>query len=302
MKFVSCLLFMILLSSCNLMEWNQSRLSKNFERKNIRERVFTNEEHSIRYFEGGTGETVLLIHGFGGDAQVTWYKTLVDLVGDYHVIAPDLLWFGQSKSSAEANLESQEDAMFDLLKDRNVTNCAIAGISYGGFVVSSMVYRDPDFFSKVCIIDSPGVTYDVSLLDILCIDQKVSSVDEIFVVKNSRQLKALYDLAFYKNVKIPERLMEEAYQFYFSKNHKEQTSLINSLLADADDYLALGKIDFPETTVIWGEYDEVFPLSEGEVLAKFMNAKFEKIEKSGHAPNVEQFKEFEKIFRMFLSN
>src|SRR5690606_8108353 len=103
-------------------------------------------------------ETLLLLHGFGGDAQITWRKMYLDLSDDYHVIAPDLLWFGESSSSAAPNLAAQVDAVMDLLKYKSINKCAVAGISYGGFVVTGLIYAYPDYFTKIGIIDCPGVT------------------------------------------------------------------------------------------------------------------------------------------------
>ena len=97
------------LASCNLAKWNQKHLTKKFERHDVSEAVFEANGHSIHYFEGGNikGDVIVLIHGFGGDAQVTWNKTIVDLSKDYRVIAPDLLWFGESVSNHPANIYAQ---------------------------------------------------------------------------------------------------------------------------------------------------------------------------------------------------
>ena len=290
----------MIFGSCNLAKWNQNRLTKKFVKKDVKEAFFTNEEHRVHYFEGGTGKTILLIHGFGGDAQITWYKTIMDLSKDYHVIAPDLLWFGQSKSKAEPDLNAQVDAMFDLLADRGVEKCAVAGISYGGFVTSGMFYKQPDFITDVCLIDSPGVTYDAALLDVLCEKENVKTVDEIFVVEDANALKRLYDLAFYKKQHIPKSILKDAYHLYFAENHTELRGLIHSLKNNADDYLVQDAIGFPNAAVIWGENDAVFPLSEGEKVAKFMGAKFHVIPDAGHAPNIEKFKEFEGLLRNWI--
>lgn len=300
MKVAAAIIMLVFISSCNLAVWNQNRMTKKMDRNEVHEAFYKNEEHAIHYFEGGAGETVLLIHGFGGDAQITWYKTMIDLSEDYHVIAPDLLWFGQSKSTAKPNLDAQVDAIMDLLKDRKVNKAAIAGISYGGFVTSGLVYKYPKFFTKVCMIDSPGVTYNVSLLDSLCAKQKVASVDEIFVVKNADQLKDLYDLAFLKKTHLPKGIMKDAYELYFDENHLELTALLHTLKKEQSKFLSATGFVFPPTTVFWGDNDVIFPISEGQKLAKFMNADFKLIEKSGHAPNIENYKDFQAKFRNFL--
>lgn len=53
------------------------------------------QEHQIAYWEGGTGPTLLLIHGFP-TASWDWHKMWTDLTSRFHVIAPDMMGFGYS--------------------------------------------------------------------------------------------------------------------------------------------------------------------------------------------------------------
>jgi pimeloyl-ACP methyl ester carboxylesterase len=289
-------------SSCNLAKWNQKHLTKKYKRKGIEERIFQNEEHTVHYFEGGQGETVLLIHGFGGDAQLTWNKSIQDLSKDYHVIAPDLLWFGQSVSNKEAELATQVDAMFDLLEDRKVKKCHVAGISYGGFVALGMVYQQKEMFEKMIIIDSPGITYDIKLLDDLAKKQNEERFQDIFVVKSPKDVKELFDLAEYKPPRIPKGVLNDFYDLYFDQHHPELDQLLTTLPAEQEKFKAAQMTDFPPSLVIWGQYDEVFPSAEGKKFANFLGADYLEVPNTGHAPNIEKFKIFQRYLREFLEN
>ena len=302
MKWIFFIGIFFMLNACNMVRWNQKQLSKKFERNGIVEGHFQNDEHSIRYFEGGEGETVLLLHGFGGDAQVTWRKMFMDLSENYHVIAPDLLWFGKSTSTATPNLDSQVDAVKDLLDDKKIDQTAIAGISYGGFVVTGLIYAYPDLFTKIGIIDCPGVTYDVANLDTLCATQGVKSVDEIFVVKTPEDIQELFDLGSYNQRNIPNGILEDIYTVYYDQHHEKLTKLILSLKEEQGRFAVDTTLSFAPTTIFWGEFDRVFPIEEGEKLADFMNADFQMIPNAGHAPNVENYKDFLVAFRSFLEN
>ncbi len=52
-------------------------------------------DHRIMYLEGGRGETVLLIHGFGADKD-NWTRFAGYLTPSYHVIIPDLPGSGKA--------------------------------------------------------------------------------------------------------------------------------------------------------------------------------------------------------------
>lgn len=290
----------LLANACNLPLQNQKRLTKKFSRNGVVEKTYTNVTDTIHYFEGGIGDTLVLIHGFGGDAQVTWFKTIQDLAKDYHIIAADLLWFGRSSSSRQPNLNAQVAALSQLLAEKKVNRYHIAGISYGGFVSLGLFYNNPAQVKSICIIDSPGVTYNLSLLDTLCLQEGVQSVDEIFVVENPAQVQKLFDLAFYKDRKIPKGVLENVYNLYFNLHHDELRTLLSTLVLDKAYFMDLSRPQFPKSLVIWGEEDAVFPLSEGRKLANFMDADFTVIPEAGHAVNIEQFASFQQIFRDFL--
>src|SRR5438874_13518496 len=79
----------------------------------------------IRYTDQGKGEPVLLIHGFGANAEVQWALpgVLKDLARDYRVIAYDNRGHGKSGKPHDAKkygMEMVEDAvrLLDHLKIR----------------------------------------------------------------------------------------------------------------------------------------------------------------------------------------
>lgn len=294
--------FVLGLTSCNTMVWNQNRLNKKLEKKDIIEQSFVTSESTIHYYKGGEGPKVLLLHGFGADAQVTWHKTMRKLSKNYTVIAPDLLWFGQSNSSMTPNLESQVRAMIALMNTSNIDKFSIAGISYGGFVTMAMYYTIPKRIEKICLIDSPGVTYDIEEMKILCKENDVEDIAGIFVVKEPEGVQKLMNLAFYKDKKIPKKILNQTYELYFSQHHKELTSLLRTLPAEQSRLLSIDIDTYPKSLVIWGIEDDVFPLKEGEKLAEHMGAEFFQIEKAGHAPNIEKFKIFQDKLESFLAD
>src|SRR3984893_5649779 len=49
----------------------------------------------IHYAEAGSGPTVILLHGLGGD-WTNWALNIGPLAANYHVLAPDQIGFGKS--------------------------------------------------------------------------------------------------------------------------------------------------------------------------------------------------------------
>ena len=297
------LIFILSISflSCNVVQWNQNRLSKKFERKGIHEGYYETEDHHVHYWEGGEGDTVVLIHGFGADGQMTWNTSIQDLVKDHYVFVPDLLWFGESHSKKEANLTSQIDAMYALLDHKGISHFKLVGISYGGFVVLGMTYQRPESIEKLVIVDSPGMTYNIDLLDSLCVQEGVERVQDIFVVRDAPGVHKLLEVTSIKPKKVSDKILQSTYEVYFDQHHDELDALLETLPAEKDKFGELPE-NFPPSVVIWGRQDWVFPLGEGEKLAKYLGGEIKVVENAGHAINFDNFKSFEFYLREFLDN
>jgi pimeloyl-ACP methyl ester carboxylesterase len=304
MKFISILVLIFSMSSCNLAKWNQDSLTKKFDRNDINEHVLEENGHSIHYFSGGNecGEVILLIHGFGGDAQVTWRKTILDLSKDYTVIAADLLWFGQSKSDQKKDIYSQINAIETLLNFLRIDSFSVAGISYGGFVAMGLAQVRENQVNKLIIVDSPGITYNTALLDSMVSQNGVNEVSDIFVPRTPEKVQALFDFVAHKDKKLPKRILQDVFDLYFSGNQEELKQLIVSLPDQKAEFLEKGFEQIPKSYLIWGEFDEVFPLVEGTKLADYLGAEIMIVPKAGHAPNIENYKSFEEFLRYCLDD
>ena len=50
------------------------------------------------FLDAGSGPDLVLLHGgeYGASAEITWRSNIEALAGDFHVVAPDLLGWGQT--------------------------------------------------------------------------------------------------------------------------------------------------------------------------------------------------------------
>ena len=95
------MLFVVLqlLIACRIYPKVESYQDQKLDQAEMQENVFHSESVQIHYWEGGNmqGEPLLFLHGFGGDAAWAWSMNFPDFSEKYHIIAPDLLWFGTSE-------------------------------------------------------------------------------------------------------------------------------------------------------------------------------------------------------------
>ena len=98
---------------------------------------FTINGCSIELLRGGTGETLLFLHGAGGIKE--WSPYLDALAEKYDVLAPSHPGFGASDNPDW--LDSMSDLAFfylDLLEELDLRDVHLVGNSLGGWIASEV--------------------------------------------------------------------------------------------------------------------------------------------------------------------
>jgi pimeloyl-ACP methyl ester carboxylesterase len=114
----------------------------------------------IRYLEKGSGEPVVLIHGYAGNLDRTWVESGVmdDLAKDYRVIALDLRAHGKSgkpRDPAQYGTQVSQDVV-RLLHHLGVRAAHIVGYSYGGVTTAKLLATNPECFLTAILVASSG--------------------------------------------------------------------------------------------------------------------------------------------------
>lgn len=116
------------------------------------------------YYEvRGTGPSVLLIHGGGGDAgTVTGLAEI--LASDFTAVAYDRRGLSRSQRPPDWKQTSVEEHAEDaaqLLKVLEVAPAAVVGISLGAVIALELLLRDPDLVRCASLLD-PGPSLSAS--------------------------------------------------------------------------------------------------------------------------------------------
>jgi pimeloyl-ACP methyl ester carboxylesterase len=107
------------------------------------------------YFEPrGTGEPLLLLHGFSGSSQ-NWTLLAPNLGTDFRLIVPDLRGHGRS-GTLTAPFRHQDAAadMLALLDHLKISSCKAIGISAGGNVLLHMATRQPERITAMVLVSA----------------------------------------------------------------------------------------------------------------------------------------------------
>ena len=100
--------------------------------------------HSV-YLEGGRGEPLILLHGFGANKD-NFLRVARQLTPHYRVIVPDLTGFGESSHPAGADYmpAAQAERVRALAQALGLRRLHLGGSSMGGQIAMSYAVLHPD--------------------------------------------------------------------------------------------------------------------------------------------------------------
>lgn len=111
----------------------------------------------IPYLDGGQGEVLLLIHGFGGDKD-NFTRIARFLTPHYRVIIPDLPGFGDATRNLKASytMAEQVGRIHGLVTQLGITRLHLGGNSMGGFIAAQFAAPYGHMVASLWLLDPAG--------------------------------------------------------------------------------------------------------------------------------------------------
>lgn len=217
----------------------------------ISSRYTSIDGYRIHYFEGGSGQPILLIHGLGSRAE-DWADLMPQLVhGGRHVYAIDMLGYGRSSRPVDAAYSIPEEAgvVEKFLVSQNLGQTDLAGWSMGGWVAIRVSLDEPERIRRLAIYDSAGLRFDLPF--------KAS----LFWPDNPAALTALNDLLSPGRARQIPALMQRDILRLVERNGWIVRRSMESMLTGADlvdDRLS--ELKMP-VLIAWGKNDQLTPVA-----------------------------------------
>lgn len=265
----------------------------------VQKNIDINELH-IEYLEGGQGDVLVLLHGFGGNKD-NWTRIAKYLTPHFRVIIPDLPGFGESTRNFEANYAyaAQVDRLHKFIKALGVSTFHLGGNSMGGAIAGTYAaYYGNDIISLWLIATGGILSSQPSELS-----QRLDSGEpNPLIVENKKDYGRLIDFVFVKRPPIP-----GAIKRYFTQeaiHHRPLNQKIFKQIRSADDFTPLEvslRNSKTKTLILWGDNDRVLHVSGAKILQSVMqNAKSVIMKDVGHVPMLEKPEDSAIIFINFI--
>ena len=239
----------------------------------------------MRYFVGGEGSPLILVHGLGG-AAANWTELVPLLLRRHRLLVPDLPGHGGSTAlPAVAGLEPFADRVALVAEREAMLPAPVVGHSLGGMVVLRMALRQPDAVPALVLAAAAGLSVgNIWGRNMLSVFSTIRP-GRLAARYRSRVSRSplLRRLVFgFVSVADPAGLTDEAVEGFLAAQllHTDVGSAWRALQAD-DPREELDAIRCP-VLVLWGAEDVQLPLDDAFEYTRRLRARLRVIPGCGH--------------------
>jgi len=245
----------------------------------------------MRYFVGGSGPPLILVHGLGG-AAANWIELAPLLAPRRRLLIPDLPGHGGSAALAAApSLSAFADRVLELGAREEMLPAPLVGHSMGGVVALRAAVRHPQHVAALVLAAAAGITsarrrsdYALRMFGFLQPARRIAPYRR--VVARSPVLKTLvfgYVMVADAGA-LPPRAAESV--LAGPALHVDTSSAARALVAD-DPRPDLDRVRCP-SLVLWGARDHQLPIGDAFDYARRLRAPIRAIAGCGHLLTVER--------------
>jgi pimeloyl-ACP methyl ester carboxylesterase len=239
----------------------------------------------LRYFVGGVGPPLLLVHGLGGAAS-NWVELAPLLARSRRLLVPDLPGHGGSAPlPAAPTLTPFADCIAELAEREAMLPAPVAGHSMGGLVALRLALRRPESVSALVLAAAPGISSTTRL--------RQAALTALVLVRPARVVvpfRALVARVPWLRrsvfgpflVSDPAALSAEAVRGFLDGSALH-TNVVDAgrALVDDDPRLDLERVRCP-SLVLWGARDRMVPVADGFEYARRLGAPIRVVADCGH--------------------
>jgi 3-oxoadipate enol-lactonase len=239
----------------------------------------------MRYFVGGEGPPLLLVHGLGGAAS-NWTELTPLLSAHHRLLVPDLPGHGGSTAlPAVSGLEPFADRVALVAEQEGMLPAPVVGHSLGGTVVLRLALRRPDDVQAVVLAAAAGLSvgnvWGRQLLSIFTSVRpgRLAGRYRSWVTRSPLLRRVVFGVV---SVADPVGLTDEAVEGFLAAHllHTDVDSAWQALRVD-DPRQELEAVRCP-VLVLWGAEDAQLPLDDAFEYTRRLRARLRVIPGCGH--------------------
>jgi len=236
------------------------------------------------YLEGGRGEPLLLLHGFGANKD-NFVRAAKYLTPRYRVIIPDQIGFGESAKppKADYSARAQAERLHTLARTLGIPRLHLGGNSMGGHIALAYAAQYPKEVASLWLLAPAGVWSGPQSE----MRKRIAQGGENpMIVRNEEEFARLVAGVTAVPLPIPRRFLDVLAQERI-RNHELEQRIFQQLAQDSIEQRVRGLAT--PTLIVWGAQDRVLhPASAGILQMLLTRSEVVLMQGVGHVPMLEQ--------------
>lgn len=259
---------------------------------------------NTHYVVKGSGPPVILIHGFAFDLY-TWTRNIDALAEQFTVYAFDLWGFGYStRLPFDYGYPLYVEQLRLFMDALAIPQAMLIGHSIGGGIVIAFTVQNPSRVSKIVLVGSNGMPYEIPLMGKLLalrgVGEFAFGLNIDFIRRNNLERFWVADKSHITDAYFAE-------QSRFEKVQGSTAVLLACLRRNFFHKLPVEiqqlttTVDIPKL-LVWGKQDALVPLHLGQAMHTLLpDSRLEVVVEAGHLINYEAADYFNGLVNDFLA-
>lgn len=235
------------------------------------------------YLEGGKGEPLMLLHGFGADKDN--FTPVADyLTTRYRVIIPDHIGFGESAHPVDADYSppAQAKRLRAFAHALGVTSLHLGGSSMGGHIAMTYAALYPEEVKSLWLLDPSGVW---SAPKSVVQTTMETTGQNPLLIENEDDIVKLFQLIMSSPPYVPRPILNVLAKQRI-KNHTLEQRIFREIATDSVEQRVTGLAT--PALVVWGNEDRLLSVEASKILTKLMpRSRVIVMQHTGHLPMFE---------------
>ncbi len=217
------------------------------------------------YLEGGQGEPLMLLHGFGSNKD-SFVQAAKFLTAHYRVVMPDHIGFGESSRPLDADYAppAQAQRLHALAQALGIKKLHLGGSSMGGHIALTYAALYPAETASLWLIDPAGI-WSAPPGEIRKVVNETGR--NPIMARNEDEFAQILPFIMSKPPFIPRPLLDVWAQERI-RNYPLEQRILPQIVNDSVEKGVTG-LNIP-TLIVWGAQDRVIHIDTAEILHKLI--------------------------------